>query len=102
MMEQHDRKKSVFTNNRGVNDSRLSVTSLEVISRATTYPGYCSIKVRFFKQSSVVVYQNCALNNPQFSWTFLWTFLREQCQVGRKLTVEGHLFNKIDPLIKKT
>ena len=45
MMEQHDRKKSVFTNNRGVNDSRLSVTSLEVISRATTYPGYCSIKV---------------------------------------------------------
>ena len=98
MMEQHDRKKSVFTNNRVVNDSRLSVT----ISRAITYPGYCSIKVRFFKQSSVVVYQNCALNNPQFSWTFLWTFLREQCQVGRKLTVEGHLFNKIDPLIKKT
>ena len=45
MMEQHDRKKSVFTNNRGVNDSRLSVTILEVISRATTYPGFCSIKV---------------------------------------------------------
>lgn len=50
MMEQHDRKKSVFTNNRGVNDSRLSVTSLEVISRATTYPGYCGIKDRFFNK----------------------------------------------------
>lgn len=50
MMEQRDRKKSFFTNNQGVNDSRLSVTSLEVISRATTYPGYCSIKDRFFNK----------------------------------------------------
>lgn len=40
--------------------------------------------------------------NPQFSWTFyLSAHLCEQCQEGRKLTVEGYLFDKIKPLIAR-
>ena len=49
---------------------------------------------RLFKQSLAVI-QNRAPNNPKFSWIFfLNIYFYEQCQEGRKLTVEGHLFNK--------
>ena len=56
--------------------------------------------VWLFKQSLTVTHQNRVPNNPQFSWTFhMNTYICEQCQEGQKLTVEGHFFNEINPLI---
>ena len=57
---------------------------------------------QLFKQSLIIVSQNRVLINPQPSWAINRNiYICEQCQEGRKLTVEGHSFNQINPLIEK-
>ena len=48
------------------------------------------------------MWQNRVLNNPQFIGTFyLNIYSCDQCQEGRELTMERHLFHQINTPIKK-
>ena len=49
------------------------------------------------------MWQNRVLNNPQFIGTFyLNIYSCDQCQEGRELTMERHLFHQINTPIKKS
>ena len=57
---------------------------------------------RLFTQSLVVVKQNRVFINPKISWTFyLYVYIVELCQEDWKLTVQGHSFNRVNPLTGK-
>ena len=57
---------------------------------------------QLFTQSLVVVKYNRVFINPKISWTFYrYVYIFELCQEDRKLTVQGHSFNQVNPLTGK-
>ena len=55
-----------------------------------------------FIQSLVFVKQNHVLINPEISWMFYrYVYVFELCQEDRKLTVQGHSSNQVNPLTGK-